>query len=704
MVALLVAGGALAYFTSTGHGAGTATVGTINPPTNVLATASNNSTTSGPAPITITWSAPSTGVTPTGYRVVRDNGTIQTTLGCSTSPCHDTTVTNGAYTYHVRSLLDTAWTSAAADSNQITVQNQQATSTILASSDNPSVVGEQVTYSATVSTGSGTPTGSVTFKDGATTISCEAGSSAFNGTTATCKVTYAGSTNGTSHPITAVYGGDTSYLGSTSAELDQAVNKANTTIAVSSNHNPSVTGQSVTYTATISVNSPGSGLPAGTVNLKDGGTTITGCATQTVTGGQATCTVAGGYNASGGNRTISAVYSGDTNFNGSTSANFTQTVNKGNQTITFPALSDVRLDQAAPTPNATATSGLAVAYSTSSTACSVTSAGVITLLHAGTCTINADQAGNTDWNAATQVQQSFTINKGNQTITFGALANRRLDQSPFTVSATASSGLTVTFSSATTANCTVSSTSVTLLHAGTCTINADQAGNTDWNAATQVQQSFTINKGNQTITFGTAPAFARTGVSGSSVSATATSGLAVAYASTTASVCTVNSSTGALTLVAIGQCIITADQAGNADWNAATQATQSFQVYNGGTAGLIFTAVTVAGTSQTPTCTGTVGSTYSCTVPKGANNSTLAATITFATSSASPSVFSTQNQTISVAYVGKNLGPATVTVLGNQSGSSTQAQVDRNGTNNATITVTFTRPDGGTWTATLSTT
>ena len=257
---------------------------------------------------------------------MRDDGTTQTTLGCSSSPCSDTTVTNGTYTYHVTSLYGDTWTSPAADSNLIMVQNQQNTTTTLASSDNPSVVGEQVTCTATVSTGTGTPTGTVTFKDGTGTISCASGSSSFNGTTATCKVTYSSLTGGSPHAITAVYSGDTNYLGSTSNEVDQAVGKASTTTAVSSNHNPSVTGQSVTYTATILISSPGAGTVGGTVNFQDGGGTISGCGTQTVTSGQATCTVTGGYAASGGSHTITAVYSGDTNFSGSTSPNLTQTV------------------------------------------------------------------------------------------------------------------------------------------------------------------------------------------------------------------------------------------------------------------------------------------------------------------------------------------------------------------------------------------
>ncbi len=180
--------------------------------------------------------------------------------------------------------------------------------------------------------------------------------------------------------------------------------------------------------------------------------------------------------------------------------------------------------------------------------------------------------------------------------------------------------------------------------------------------------------------------------------------MAVSYGSTTAPICTVNTSTGALALLTWGLCTISGDQPGDAnDWNAAPQATQSFQVYNGTVAGLAFTSITVNNISQTPTCTGTIGTTYNCTVPGVANNATLNANIVFVNSSAAATIYSAVNQTINNAYVGKNLGTPTVTILANQSASSTKAQVDRSGNGQAQITVTFTRPGGGTWTAVLRT-
>jgi hypothetical protein len=81
--------------------------------------------------------------------------------------------------------------------------------------------------------------------------------------------------------VTAVYGGDTDNQGSTSSPLMQTVNQVATTTALGSSLNPSTFGQSVTVTATVT----GSG-PTGSVDFKDGGSSISGCNAQPVSGGR----------------------------------------------------------------------------------------------------------------------------------------------------------------------------------------------------------------------------------------------------------------------------------------------------------------------------------------------------------------------------------------------------------------------------------
>jgi Listeria-Bacteroides repeat domain (List_Bact_rpt) len=86
-----------------------------------------------------------------------------------------------------------------------------------------------------------------------------------------------------------------------------------------------------------------------------------------------------------------------------------------------------------------------------------------------------------------------------QTITFGSLANRLFGAAPFTVSASATSGLAVSFSSLTPSVCLVAGSTVTIVAAGTCTIRASQTGNATYLPASSVTQSFTVGYGVSTL-------------------------------------------------------------------------------------------------------------------------------------------------------------------------------------------------------------
>ena len=308
---------------------------------------------------TVSVTAPGSG-SPTGSVEFFDGGTGIT--GCTakalsgTSP--DTATCTIAYATVGTHVITAQYLGAAGAYNASPVSasitqtvNKAATVTAVTSSSAPSVVGQPVTYTATVSVtspGSGTPLSSdtLTFEDGGTAISCGS-STAFNGTTATCTVTYTG-TSGSPHSITAVFGGDANYSGSTSSVDSQVVDTASTTSSVISNSDPSTIGQTVTYTATISVNSPGAGaLPnTDTVTFKDGATTIS-CSTGSATfnGSTATCKVTYA-NTTGSPHSITAVFSGDANFAGSTSPVLTQTVNDaGTTTAVTSSLSSIVVGQ-----------------------------------------------------------------------------------------------------------------------------------------------------------------------------------------------------------------------------------------------------------------------------------------------------------------------------------------------------------------------
>ena len=154
------------------------------------------------------------------------------------------------------------------------------------------------------------------------------------------------------------------------------------------------------------------------------------------------------------------------------------------------------------TLSATASSGLAVTFTSTTTGVCTVSGTTATFIASGTCTIDANQAGNSDdYAAAPTVAQSFTVKGEAQTITFATSRNPDLWERRCRFGATASSGLTVSFTSTTTGVCTVSGTTATFIATGTCTIDANQAGNSAYAAAPQVAQSFTVNPGTQTITF-----------------------------------------------------------------------------------------------------------------------------------------------------------------------------------------------------------
>jgi len=106
--------------------------------------------------------------------------------------------------------------------------------------------------------------------------------------------------------------------------------------------------------------------------------------------------------------------------------------------------------------------------------------------------VTASQAGNADYGAATSVSQSFTVTAASQTITFGTIPTQTVGGS-VSLSAYATSGLTVSFGSLTAAVCTVSGTTAKLLTTGSCSIQASQSGNADYLAAASVTQSFTVS-------------------------------------------------------------------------------------------------------------------------------------------------------------------------------------------------------------------
>jgi hypothetical protein len=220
--------------------------------------------------------------------------------------------TTGSHTVHVHS---TDHAGNVEGTKTVLIHIEAPTSSTLTSSLSPSSYHQPVTLTAKVAgTFGATPTGSVTFKNGAVTLA----TIALAGGVA--KFTTSALTVG-AHSITASYAGSSKNLSSKSAALTQTVSKAHTTTALASSLNPSHHGNAVTFTATLTGAFGGS--PSGSVKFKDG-TTIIGSGTVNTSTHKATFTTS---TLTTGTHSITAAYSGDVSFLNSTSAVLSQVVN-----------------------------------------------------------------------------------------------------------------------------------------------------------------------------------------------------------------------------------------------------------------------------------------------------------------------------------------------------------------------------------------
>ena len=244
-----------------------------------------------------------------------DSATSLGTMPLSSGTAALTVATLGAGSHLIRAVYSGDSSYSGSTSSTVTQTVTVAsigTTTSVGSSPNPSTYGQSVVFTAAVSalSGTGTPTGTVTFRDGTTTLGTSTLDANGIGTISTPQLS-AGT-----HSITAQYNGDATYSGSSSSTLSHTVNKAATTTTLTSNRNPANGGQSVTFTAAVSP------AATGTVQFFDG-TTLIGSAA--LSAGSASVSTS---SLSAGTHSMTATYVGDANFTGSTSAVLTQTINK----------------------------------------------------------------------------------------------------------------------------------------------------------------------------------------------------------------------------------------------------------------------------------------------------------------------------------------------------------------------------------------
>jgi hypothetical protein len=332
---------------------------------------------------------------------------------------------------------------------------------------------------------------------------------------------------------------------------------------------------SVSLSATVTPNTVNVGTV--TFTVKNGGTTIGTVTSGTVAGGAASASFPlGGVNA--GTYTIQAAYSGGTGFNASNNSGQspapTLTVNKADQAISFAALGNKTFGDPAFTASATGgASGNPVTFgATGNCTSSGTNGATITITGAGSCTVTANQAGNTNYNAAAPVPRTFSIAKASQSIsiTTPAPGSRVFGQS-FTVAATASSGLPVSFDSA--GGCSNVGATFTMTSGTTnCTVKYDQAGNDDYEAAPQLTETVNAQKASQSISIITPAPGSRVFGQSFTIGATASSGLPVSFDS--AGGCSNSGATFTMTS-GTNACTVKYDQAGNDDYEAAPQLTET---------------------------------------------------------------------------------------------------------------------------------
>jgi uncharacterized repeat protein (TIGR03803 family) len=200
-----------------------------------------------------------------------------------------------------------------------------------------------------------------------------------------------------------------------------------------------------------------------------------------------------------GTTIITASQTGNTLYNPAPNVFQLLTISKVAQAINFNLLSSRTFGDIAFDFAATSTSGLPVSYSSSDVTVASISGNKVTILKPGTITITASQSGDTNFLPAADVKQTLTINKANQTLVFSSLTNKTLGDPQFNLTASSSSGLTISYSASPSDRITIVNNQVTLVKAGRVTFTASQAGDLNYHPAASVDQSFCINPPKPTV-------------------------------------------------------------------------------------------------------------------------------------------------------------------------------------------------------------
>ena len=574
--------------------------------------------------VTLSVTAPGSG-TVTGTVEFRSVGVAIT--GCTAQPvnagvatCATTAITAGTRALTAVYTGDTNFNTSTSNSVSQVV-NKANTTTALTVDFNPSRSGEAVTFTATmaaVGPGAGTPTGTINFRDNLVTIpGC--GTQTLTAGVATCTVS---TLSIAAHPITAVYSSDANFNASTSNTINQDVQKGDSATTVTSSANPSVSGQTVTFTSTITPVSPASGTPSGTVTFKNGGVDITGCINKTLALGIATCDVLLNL----GSYTITADYSGDGGFNGSSGTLAGgQTVNKSStsNTITVSPLNAV-FGQTVTVTSTVAASGGGTGTPTGTATFTIDSVAgspgtldgtgamstTVAALAVGPHTFSNTYDGDTNFHGSTG-SLNYTVNPAQTSVVIGGAAGTTVVGEAFTVSATIS--VTAPGAGTPTGNvtigdgtdsCTVTlaggtgSCSLTLFTPGVRTLTATYSGDLSF-ATSSSTASQTVNAAATTTTItGHTPAPSSVG---GAVLVTFTVTATAPGSGTPAGTVTISDGVDTCSAtVAAGQCSITLTSFGTRTLTATFAGTPSYLTSSGTASHHVKPPTTTSITSDTP--------------------------------------------------------------------------------------------------------
>jgi hypothetical protein len=444
--------------------------------------------------------------TPTGSVSVSDGSTGCTisSLSGGMGSCQIISTSVGSKTLTANYSGDLAYNTSS-DTESHTVDKAISTTTITSDTPDPSFVNQMYTVGVTVSGSVGTPSGPVILSDGSASSACIQ----IVGGDYVCQLT---TTSEGAKTLTATYSGSSTYYGSSDTE-SHTVNKANSTTSITSdNPDPSYVNQA--YTVTVNV-SGSFGAPTGSVSVTDGST---GCTIASLSSGSGSCQLT---STSVGGKTLTATYSGDSAYNGSTDTEG-HSVNKAtsNTTITSdnpdPSYVNQAYTVAVTVSGSYGTPTGSVNVSDGSTSCSITSLSggsgscQLTSTSNGSKTLTATYGGDDVYNPSSDTEP-HTVNKAISTTTITSdNPDPSVVNQPYTVNVTVSGSYgtptgsvsvndgsvscNITSLTAGSGSCQLTSTS-----SGSKTLTATYAGDSTYNGSSDVE-GHTVNKGTSTTT------------------------------------------------------------------------------------------------------------------------------------------------------------------------------------------------------------